>query len=249
MLTLARIPEIAKAEWGTPPPGGRRAITINLVIFFFFALTALIFLSSTVISVRAIDADVATAINPATEGIESDTALLAKLNETVVVTGRLSDSTARFPDDLATAANAMNRTNAALVSTNASVKSIYRSVTGIDASGAALAKSATGLGVNVAGIRNNAAEVAARLDAVHTQSQSMVAGLDASNRSLAHLLEVIGPLGSVVSEIKGELGSISVHTGNMERNGLINLGNLPNDLLQGSLPGPLILGREGREPR
>ena len=233
MLRYVRVPAFVKAAWQARSPDGRRAIPVNLALFFVFALTALVLLARTVVSAEAASDNVTAAVNPVTKGIDSNLAMLAKLGETAGVTGRIAASATHFPGDLATAAAALKAGTAAAVGINASAKTIRTSVDGIDATTVALPQSSAVLGVNAAGIRNEAADIATRFDAVQSQTHSMVRDLTASNRSLTDILAVLGPLGTATSEIDQDLRSINVHTGNMAGNPLIALGNLPNDLLGG----------------
>ena len=70
-----------------PPP---RAIGVNLVLFFAFALAALVLLTHILVDVAQARAGVAEAVRPAVAGIEADTALLPDLARTSRLTERLA---------------------------------------------------------------------------------------------------------------------------------------------------------------
>lgn len=242
MLRPTGEPRLVAAAWDTPAPGARRAMPVNLVIVFAFALAALVLLARVLVSAAQIDNNVAAALNPAVVAVESDTTMLNRLDGTVVATGQLSESVSAFDTDLGSAAKATAQMRTLGRSTDESVDQIQGSVAGINTSVAGIKKSVTSMGSSVRGVEQSSASIRRQFDGTHTQARAIVADLDASNSSVAQILNILRDLDPVLGRINTTLVSFDKHSRNLEENGLIKLGNLLPDLLSGLAIGDLALG-------
>lgn len=237
MLIRAREPHLMAAAWDTPASGARRAMPVNLVIVFAFALMALALLARVLVSAEQIDNNVTSALNPATLAIESDTALLKQLDGTVDATNHMVDSVGQFDADLGSTAKATDQMRSLGVSTDESVAGIEGSVVGIKTSVVDIKKSVTSLGESVQGIHSNTVSTAARFDGIHAQSALIVKDVAASNSHVGRILAILKNIDPVLARLNARLASLSRHTKNMAENGLIKLGNILSDLLSGGLLG------------
>jgi len=116
-----------------PPPSAGR---VNLLIFFAFALAALVLLAHTLVDVYQARAAVAGAVRPATGGIEADTALLPALARTTLLTDRLARVSQGVNDSLTQVAGSMRKIDATIVAVRSDALSIARSVRSIAGSAA-----------------------------------------------------------------------------------------------------------------
>src|SRR5690349_18625521 len=109
-------------------PGQRRAIGVNLVIYFLFALVAVLLLTRTAIAANAINDDVAAVIQPVTGSINESTKGLAVLDTTVEVTDKIAAGAEPLSGHLSGVVEATGRIDNNLDSTNTHVTSIDDSV-------------------------------------------------------------------------------------------------------------------------
>lgn len=249
MLRSIGEPRLVTAAWATPGSGTRRAMPINLVIVFAFALMALALLARVLVSAAQIDNNVTAGLNPAILAVESDTSLLERLDETVVATDQMVDSVSQFDSDLGTTATATDRMRSLGRTTDQSVDGIEGSVVEIGTSVVGIKKSVTSLESSVRGIRGNTVSIARQFDGTHGQTAWIVKDLAASNSHVARILTVLDNLDPVLARLNKNLASLARHTKNMAENGLIELGNLLPDLLSGKLLRSNLLSLDLGHPR
>lgn len=223
----------------TPSAGQRRAITLNLVVFFAFTLTAVVMLTRTAMAANAINRDVASAIEPAVVGINEGTKGLPVLDTTAQVTGKIAAAAAPLPGHLASVVDSTGHIDSDLASTQQSVTGIGASVDDIKASTGAIASDAGVLEEHVHDIHKRAEGIDASLSAVARLSSSMVQGLTGANASLTDILRATGPLNRAVRGIQESVPRISKHAEDIAnspillRDGLA-VTSLLSNLLEGS---------------
>lgn len=195
----------------TPLAGQRRAIAVNLVVFFFFALTAVVMLTRTAMAANAINNDVTNAIEPAVDGIDEGTSQLPALDVTARVTSRIAAAAEPLPGDLRGVVVATDHINKHLASTRASASSIGASVDGIKKSTGAIRPDVETLAHEVEGIRGTAGEIETRLARVAALSAAMRRDLSGANTSLGDILRSTGPLNIAVRAIQRTAALVDVH--------------------------------------
>jgi hypothetical protein len=226
------------SAWETPATTAPRAVTVNLVVVFCFALTALVFLTRTAVCAQQVDRSVTTAINPETSAVAHDTQLVGKLDGTVSGTDALALSVKPYPDYLSVAVAALHSIRTDSAATDDSVAGIERSVRGIDQSVADMQGSVARLGAGVGDIRSRSAAITAALTGTAGLTGAMVADIASSDASLARILRVLSTLNPVTAGIQSDLYAIGIHTGNIANNGVIRLGNVYREILNGLVEKP-----------
>lgn len=221
--------------------GTRRAITVDLILFFGFALTALVMLTHTAVSANAIDRDIAGAVNPPLNTIEQATALLPALDSTGQLTGSIVDGTAPLGGDLAAIAASTGAIRASVHGIEGDVTSIQRSVTSIDGTVATIradvgtAGGSSGLAPVIARIRAGAAQTTAKFGDVLGNAQAIKAYVGDISQSMSSVVADAGPIGASVRDIGGNLKSINGHVTNIENSTILQLSNVVqlHDILTG----------------
>lgn len=195
----------------TPAAGQRRAIGLNLVVFFVFALSAVLMLTRTAVAANAINRDVASTIEPAVGGIDQKTSHLPVLDTTAKLTGQIAIAAKPLPGELDGVVEATDNINQNLAATLESAASINTSVDGIKKSTGAIRPDIDVLSHHVAGIHHAAKGIAASLSTVGNQSSSMVVNLRGANIALANILRATGPLNAQVRAIRASVPKIDGH--------------------------------------
>lgn len=231
--------EALSAFAAEPSAGQRRAITLNLVIFFVFALTAVWFLTRTAVAANAINRDVASAIEPALGGINKSTGQLAALDKTGHLTRQIAAATKPLSGDLAGVVGATGRIKTNLASTGQNVTSIGASVEGIKRSTGVILPDINVLGGSVATIHTDARSIAGSLGSVAGLTTSAVANLNGAEASLNSVLASAGSVRQAVQSIGGTVPLINAHSQSIE-NSPILLRSVPQlNTLLGNLLGGL----------
>lgn len=226
------------SAWNTPAATAARAININLVVVFVFALTALVFLTHTAVSSAQIDYSVEAAINPETSGIAHDTRLVRKLDQTVAGTEEIARLTEPFPGYLSDTLAALHSIRGDSASTDDSVASIERSVRGIDSSVAQMERPVGRLADGVGDIRSRAGNVSSALSRTADLTTAMSHDIASTNTALARILHALNAINPVADGIGTDLQGIAVHTRRMADNGVVQLGNVLQNILNGLLGKP-----------
>jgi hypothetical protein len=195
-----------------PAPGQRRAIALNVMIFFAFALTALIFLTKSAVAANAINRDVGESIAPATVGINTSTSKIPQLNETMILTRKIADGTRNLSAHLAHVVDSTNNIKANLTAIESDVNGIGESVNGINSTVSAIRPEIFTLGGSVNGIHSKAGEISSRLSQVAADTSAMTVSLDGIDKSLAAVLAGTAPLNQRVAAIKNTLGAVNGYT-------------------------------------
>jgi hypothetical protein len=227
-----------RSAWKTPPTTAPRAVTVNLVVVFLFALTALVFLTRTAVCAKQVDDSVAMAINPQTTGIAQHTVLVRKLDRTVAGTDALARIVQPYPGYASDAVAAMDSIRADSAGTDDSVAAIERSVRGIDQSVTDMQGPVARLGAGVGDIHSRSATITAALTNTADLTTAMVADIGSSDASLTRILRVLSTLNPVTDGIQRDLHAIGIHTGNIANNGVIRLGNVYREILNGLVEKP-----------
>lgn len=223
----------------TPSAGQRRAIAVNLVVFFFFALTAVVMLTRTAMAANAINRDVASSIEPAVGGIREETSQLRALDVTARLTGRIAAAAEPLPRELAGVVEATGAINQNLARTLESAQGIGSSVDGIRESTTAIRPAVGVLENHVSAIHIRAGGIAKSLGSVAGLSTSMVRDLDGTNESLARILGAAGPLLGQVRDIRAVVPRINTHAASIALSPILlrkplDIAPLLGDLLGGS---------------
>lgn len=195
-----------------PAPGQRRAIAVNVMIFFAFALTALVFLTRSAAAANAINRDVSAAIAPATVGINASTSEIPQLDRTVVLTSKIAGATKSLSGHLGHVVVSTTNIDANLTAVDADVRRIGSTVGGINSTVGAIVPEIVTLGGSVGGIDSKAGDISARLGQVATGTAAMNRSLAAINESLSAVLSDTSPLNGDVRGIRSTLGVVNGRT-------------------------------------
>jgi methyl-accepting chemotaxis protein len=195
-----------------PAPGQRRAIALNVMIFFAFALTALIFLTKSAVAANAINRDVGESIAPTTMGIDSSTSKIPQLDQTMVLTGKIADGTRTLSAHLAHVVGSTKNIEANLAAIQGDVTGIGESVNGINSTVSAIRPEIFTLGGSINGIHSKAGDISSRLSQVGADTSTMTVSLDGIDKSLTDVLARTAPLNRRVAGIKNTLGVVNGYT-------------------------------------
>gem|GEM_PF-6715290 len=224
-----------------PYAGQRRAVAVNLVVFFLFALTAVILLTRTAVAANSINRDVASTIEPATDGINADIKRLPVLDRTVRITHRIAGAAEPVSTHLEGVVQATGHINRNLASTREQVITIGTSVEGIERSTRSVGPAVVVLNRHVDSIHGHAGDIVGDFRSVAGLTSSMAGDLTDTNASLARILAATEPLRRAVHGIDGSVVRIDGSAGRIE-NSPILLRNLGNLLGLGTLLGDLTGG-------
>jgi hypothetical protein len=195
-----------------PAPGQRRAIALNVMIFFAFALTALIFLTKSAVAANAINRDVGESIAPSTKGINASTSKIPHLNDTVLLTGKIAVATKTLSGHLGHVVDSTKNIDTNLTAIETDVNGIGASVDGINSAVSAIRPEIFTLNGSVNAIHSKAGDISSRLSQVATDTSTMRTSLDGIDTSLAAVLADIAPLNRRVSGITITLSAVNGYT-------------------------------------
>ncbi len=206
-----------------PPP---KAIGVNLVLFFAFALAALVLLTHIVVDVAQARAGVAEAVRPAVAGIEADTALLPELTRTSTLTGRLATASQGVNHLLTDVVGSMRSIDATIVRVHSDSASIARSVSSIAGSAATISRRLANLDADISSIDDRAGQTTADYAAASRAVATLPDDLATAGASLRALARLIPSITQQASSITSTLTEVDGHLVNINDNGLIRLSNL-----------------------
>lgn len=204
-----------------PAAGQRRAITLNLVVFFVFALVAVWLLTRTAVAANAINRDVASAIQPALGGINQSTAQLDALNKTEKLTSQIAAAAKPLSGDLDGVVSATGRINANLAATGPNVTAIGSSIDGIKRSTGAILPGINTLGGNVNAIHTDAKSIASSLGSVAGLTTSAVSNLNGAEAALNSVLSAAGSVRQSVQNIDGTVPQINTQAQTIENSPIL----------------------------
>ena len=214
-------------------PGQRRAIGVNLVIYFLFALIAVLLLTRTAIAANAINDDVAAVIQPVTGSINESTKGLAVLDTTVEVTDKIAAGAEPLTGHLSGVVEATGRINNNLDSTNTHVTSIDDSVEDIKKSTGQIMPAIDELNDTVEDIHSEVRGIDKSFVGVTKGTTSIVKNLSGARASLAEVLEMHAPLHGGVLSILATALEINAHADSIQGSPLLlSSANLPLNVLQ-----------------
>jgi hypothetical protein len=207
----------------TPSAGQRRAMGLNLVVFFLFALVAVALLTRTAVAANAINRDVKAAIVPVTADIDQNLQHLPILDETAQVTRQIAAAAKPLPGYTGKVADATTRIDKNLTSTGSHVTSIGKSVDAIKVSTGAIQPGIAQIGGTVDTIHGKATGIDGSLGSVAQLSGSIVANLTSAEAHLANVLGGTVPLHGATQGILASAGSIDKHAASIENSQLLTL--------------------------
>ena len=214
-------------------PGQRRAIGVNLVIYFLFALVAVLLLTRTAIAANAINDDVAAVIQPVTGSINESTKGLAVLDTTVEVTDKIAAGAEPLSGHLSGVVEATDRINNNLDSTNTHVTSIDHSVEEIKKSTGQIKPAIDELNSTVEDIHSTVRSIDKDFVGVVKGTTSIVHNLNGARESLAAVLDMHAPLHNGVLSILATALKINGHADSIQGSPLLlSANNLPLNVLQ-----------------
>lgn len=209
---------------GAELPG--RAMGVNLVVFFAFALPALFMLSRTVISTAQIDDDVALAVRPTLSDIEAETALLPSLGEVRQVTAQLVGGAEPIGRNVSGLVESTTNIDATAAAVFGHVRSIGSSVAGTRAATGPMTADLTGLEPVVGQIHSQALAITSDFATVRAEADAIRTGIASIHPSLRDILRLTGPIATGVASIEPKLESIKGHLVNVENNPVLQLSNV-----------------------
>lgn len=204
----------------------RRAIGVNLVLFFAFALIALLFLTRTVVSAVQIDANVGEAVKPAVGSIQENTALLPALDRTVALTSQIETSSNAIGADTSAVTNATDHINSMMAVIYQDVQTIGTAVVSIDSSVASIRLGVNSVDQIVASIGSQSADISSRYRSVADDISGVPAGISSASSSLTQTRALIGPINGTTGGIDSTLVTINGHVVNIANNPLLQLSSL-----------------------
>jgi prophage DNA circulation protein len=205
----------------SPAPGQRRAIAFNVMIFFAFALTALIFLTRSAVAANAINRDVGDSIAPSTLGINKATSKIPQLNETVALTAKIAAATKTLSGHLGHVVDSTKNIDTNLAAIETDVNGIGDSVDGINSSVSAIRPEIFTLAGSISAIHSKAGDISSSLSHVATDTTTMTVSLDGINTSLAAVLADAAPLNHRVSGIEITLSAVNGYTLSIEKSPIL----------------------------
>jgi uncharacterized phage infection (PIP) family protein YhgE len=206
-----------------PPP---RAIGVNLVLFFAFALAALVLLTHILVDVAQARTSVAETVRPAVAGIEADTALLPDLARTSRLTERLATAAQHVNDSLTDVVGSTLNIDATIVRVRSDSASIARSVSSIAGSAATISSRLDNLDADISSIDDRAGQTTADYAAASRAVASLPDGLRAAAANVRALARLIPSITKQASAIVATLTEVDGHLVNINANGIIRLTNL-----------------------
>lgn len=225
---------LSRASTMTPAPP--RAMGANLLLFFAFALAALLLLTQTLVSVTQVQADVNDAVQPATSGIVDNTALLSQLTHTNQLTGQMLEAAQHINGSLIEVDGATQQISTRIDRVRSASLDIATSVAGIRVSSAVALRGVAGLHMAVDATDLYAAQVASSLAGARRAVAPLRNLLGDASASLQALLALIPSISRQTLSITGALAEVDGHLMNVDANGLVRLTNL---LQLGSLVSPV----------
>lgn len=205
----------------TPYAGQRRAIAVNLVVFLLFALTAVVLLTRTAVAANAINRDVASAIEPATDGIDKDIERLPVLDRTVRLSHQIAIAAKPLSTHLDGVVQATDHINGNLASTREHVTTIGTSADGIKRSTHSIRPAVVVLNRLVDSIHGQVGDIVGDLRTVAGLTSSMGDDLNDTNASLARILAATEPLRQAVRGINGSVERIDGSARRIENSPLL----------------------------
>jgi methyl-accepting chemotaxis protein len=203
-----------------------KAIGVNLILFFAFALAALVLLTHILVDVARARASVADAVRPAVAGIEADTALLPELARTSKLTGRLAAASQGVNNSLTSVVAATRHIDATILHVRSGTQSIAGSVSSIAGSAATVNRRLANLDGDVSSIHDRARQTAAEYAAVSRAVATLPDDLPAAAANVRALARVIPSITRLASAIVATLTKVDGHLVNINANGIIRLTNL-----------------------
>lgn len=224
--------------WPFPPghfskdaaPGQRRAIAVNVIVFFAFALAALVFLTKSAVAANAINRDVGAAIAPSTVGINKSTSALPALNSTMALTEKIAKATDPLAGHLGHVVTSTDNIDGNLSQIQGDVTEIGETVEEINSDVGQIRPEIFTLSEGVNGVHSKAGSISSSLAQVANDTDSMTRSLTGINASLASVLRDTKPLDVNVSGISKTINGVKGHT--------LSIANSP--ILLAAIPFPNI---------
>jgi hypothetical protein len=208
------------------PAAPPKAIGVNLVLFFAFALTALVLLTHILVDVARARASVAGAVRPATAGIEADTALLPDLARTSQLTERLATAAQRANDSLTDVVGSTQTIDGTIVRVRSDSEAIARSVNGIAGTTATVSRRLTDLDKDISSIDTLAGHTTADYAAASRAVAALPEDLSVATARIRSLARLIPSITQQASVIVALLTDVDVHLRNINSNPVLQLTNL-----------------------
>lgn len=221
----------------TPRPTPQTSANgVNLLLFFAFALAALVLLTHTLVDVYRTRAAVADAVRPAVGGIEADTALLPALARTNQLTGRLATASQHVSGSLTDVAVTMRHIDPTIRRVRSNSLSIERSVSGIAGSSGTIERRLVALETDVSSISHRAGTTATAYAAASRAVAVLPGDIAGAAASLRKLGQLIPAIARQASSIRSTLATADGHLVNINDNWIVRLTNLLqlSNLLGGS---------------
>jgi len=206
-----------------PPP---RAIGVNLVLFFAFALPALLLLTHILVDVAQARASMAEAVRPEVAGIEADTALLPDLARTSGLTERLATAAQGVNDSLTDVVDSTQHIDATIVRVRSDSASIARSVSNIAGSAATTSRRLANLDADISSIHDLAGHTTADYAAASHAVATLPDDLATAAADLRALARLIPSITHEASAIVATLTEVDGHLVNINANAILRLTNL-----------------------
>lgn len=210
----------------TPSPAPPRAMGVNLVLFFAFALCALVLLTRTLVSVTQAQAGIRDSVQPATGRIVNNTALLHQLARTNQVAAHVRIAGDGVNASLTDVASATRQLVTQFGDVRDGTGRIDRSVAGIAASSADVQRIVLSLETNVAFTDRSAAQISSSFVGSDTAVRTVPTSLSNALADLYAVLAVIPRISQQAAAISVPLAGVDRHLANVYANGLVQLANL-----------------------
>lgn len=207
-------------------PSGPRAISVNLALFFAFALCSLVLLTQTLVDITQIHSSVSEAVQPATVGIATNTALLHDLGRTNQLAGHMRTSGEQTSASLRDVVAATRQIVSSISAVSVESGNIDGSVAGIARSSTDVRQLVAALATNVAATDQDSGLIAGQLAAADRTVSQLSQPLGAARLNLDALISLIPSISQQATAIAAALNGVGAHLGNVYANGLVQLANL-----------------------
>ena len=203
-----------------------RAVRLNVLIFFAFALCAATVLTRLLISAVDINSKIDHEIKPTLASINADVALLLPvMNQTVTISGKIARQTASLHDDLSAIVDSTTDMNASAATIAQHVLAAEGSLDTINKTLATIHTGLAGVNNAVLSIDSQTGTIATTMGSAAASVHSILVSAQSSNQYLANVKSLLAPLSSDLVAISRTLQNVNEHVISTLNSPILGLGN------------------------
>ena len=203
-----------------------RAVRVNALIFFVFALSAATVLSRLLISAVGINSKIDHEIKPTLASINADVALvLPIMNQTVTISGKIARQTAPLHNDLSAIVDSTTGINASAATIAQHVLAAEGSLDTINKTLPTIHTGLAGVNNAVLSIDSQTGTIATTMGSAAASVHSILVSAQSSNQYLANVTSLLVPLSSDLVAISRTLQNVNEHVISTLNSPILGLGN------------------------